>query len=187
MRSKEALKHIITNDGECILTENLKNQLISEYFSEEAMKDSHFDKIYKREYKDLMETNVNENISSDIEKKFRNIISYTVIPKVIYEENKDIIDSNVSIISDMENAEESKEIIWMRKQRAKNVILSYAVDVGYFDVFVKGKSIITGYISISKYQKIPIVKCNYGKRGFERLSKEQIKEITYEDDYGVFF
>ena len=85
MRSKEALKHIITNDGECILTENLKNQLISEYFSEEAMKDSHFDKIYKREYKDLMETNVNENISSDIEKKFRNIISYTVIPKVIYE------------------------------------------------------------------------------------------------------
>lgn len=187
MRSNEALKHIITNDAECILTENLKNQLISEYFSEEAMKDSHFDKIYKREYKDLMETNVNENISSDIEKKFRNIISYTVIPKVIYEENKDIIDSNVSIIGDMENAEESKEIIWMRKQRAKNVILSYTVDVGYFDVFVKGKSIITGYISISKYQRIPIVKCNYGKRGFERLSKEQIKEITYEDDYGVFF
>lgn len=187
LKSKEALKNIVNGKGECVITEKMKNKMINDYFSEEDMRNSNFDKTYRKEYRNLMEIEVNENISSDIEKRFRNIISYTVIPEVVYQVNKDTIDSYLLILKNVENDDSDKEIMWEKKQRARNAILSFTVDVGYFDINVRGRSIITEYIEISKHEKIPIVKCNYSKRGFERLSKEQLGKIEYEDDYGVFF
>ena len=56
----------------------------------------------------------------------------------------------------------------LEKIKIRDRLKSYTVSVGKYDLEALGKSALYKEIEISKYEKIPVVSCEYGKLGFIR-------------------
>jgi len=115
---------------------------------------------------------------------FRDISSYNVIPKSVYEENKALIEENVKVLneefeknpnlSDVEN-NKIRSDFYLKKVKARNNIFDFTVSVGLYDLHKVG-------IVEWKNESIEITECNYSKdRGFERIRAEKNKEETYDN------
>ena len=177
--SKEALRGF---DG--VLSEDKKVELIDECLTTDKIKGSSFEKRYDDVKKYIDSLYIGEKSLDDVKKMFRDISSYNVIPKSVYEENKVVIVENRDILneefeknpnlSDEEN-KENREKFYLKKVKARNNIFDFTVSVGLFDLNPVGK--ITW-----KNGEIEMTECNYSKeRGFERIRAEKHKEETYDN------
>ena len=177
--SKEALRGF---DG--VLSEDKKVELIDEWLTTDKIKGSSFEKRYDDVKKYIDSLYIGEKSLDDVKKMFRDISSYNVIPKSVYEENKVVIVENRDILneefeknpnlSDEEN-KENREKFYLKKVKARNNIFDFTVSVGLFDLNPVGK--ITW-----KNGEIEMTECNYSKeRGFERIRAEKHKEETYDN------
>lgn len=177
--SKEALK-----DFEGVLSEDKKVELIDEWLTTDKIKGSSFEKRYDDVKKYIDSLYIGEKSLDDVKKMFRDISSYNVIPKNVYEENKVVIEENRDILneefeknpnlSDEEN-KQNREKFYLKKVKARNNIFDFTVSVGLYDLNPVGK--ITW-----KNGEIEITECNYSKkRGFERIRAEKNKEETYDN------
>ena len=177
--SKEALRGF---DG--VLSEDKKVELIDEWLTTDKIKGSSFEKRYDDVKKYIDSLYIGEKSLDDVKKMFRDISSYNVIPKSVYEENKVVIVENRDILneefeknpnlSDEEN-KENREKFYLKKVKARNNIFDFTVSVGLYDLNRVDKI-------IWKNGEIEITECNYSKdRGFQRIRAEKNKEETYDN------
>ena len=113
-----------------------------------------------------------EKEKQEVEKEFRNIESFMVIPKNIYEENLDRIDENLEII-DQKNS--SKEQKLFAKMEIRDLTLSIQ---GYEIRNIKKFTSELKEIELGKYEKIYILDCDYSfEKGFSVSKKETVEYI----------
>ncbi|MDA3884078.1 MAG: CRISPR-associated helicase Cas3' [Candidatus Delongbacteria bacterium] len=176
--SKDALENI-----EGLLPEEEKVNLIDKYLTTENIIDSSFTKRYNDVKKYIEDIYVGEKSINEVQKMFRDILSFSVIPKSEYEkaENKEIIDYNCEIIKEVfywveslssnEN-KRNKDKLKVRKAKAREEILSFTVSVGIYDLNKTGNNVDIGF------EKIDIINCDYSyEKGFIRIKKEKQVEV----------
>ena len=176
--SKEALKDL---DG--ILTENNKINMINKYLTTEKLEGSDYVKKYRQVLKWIEELEPYEKEKNEV--NFRNIISYDVIPNVIYREHQEEIDENSRKLLKAVNSKIDKkelEKIKLEKIQLKEVIKKYTVPVGIYDIYPKGKKVIIKDIQLSKNEFLHVVDCQYTGLGFIRLTNKENKSIEEKFD-----
>lgn len=198
--SKEAIRH-----WNGVITESDKQQLINTYLTtdriEEGSQSSYLKKY--REHYDFVKNLNPEEFKFELSHRFRNIISYTVIPETVYEENtekihlmedalKNIEESfqedcqkSSSDTSKMTRADREQKILNRIRWREK--LMEYTVDVGLYDIYYSGAKAknkvdaIKGKIELGKNEEILIIEGHYDQQlGFRRLSKEERSSGTQE-------
>lgn len=140
--SKDA---IVTVEG--VLTEQEKNSLIEKYLSVEKVQDTDYYKDYCKFFKNYEDEYDYLNSSND---SLRNIDRMDAIPKCIYDENIDLINKNLGIIT-------SKGPKPDVKMNATEEILKLTVSISMF----RCRKHDSGISVDMKYRKIPVIDCNY--------------------------
>lgn len=179
--SKEALKN---KDG--VLSEKEKVEIINNTLTTKNIKGSKYYEEYIK-FSEWIE-GVDPYDINKKDAKLRNIISFDIMPKLVYEENIEVINSSlerlkdIQIILDKIKSEttnkgveklEYKNKLRLEKIKIRDILKSYTVSVGKYDLEVLGKSALYKEIEISKYEKIPVVNCEYGNLGFIRSKSKE--------------
>lgn len=174
--SKEALKN---KDG--ILSEKEKVEIINRTLTTKNIKGSKYYEEYN-EFSDWIKDIKPYEIDKK-DAKLRNIVSFDIMPKSIYEENIEVINNDLKRLKDIQMILEKiksetrnksvEKLEYQNKLRLEKIkirdrLKSYTVSVGKYDLEALGKSALYKEIEISKYEKIPVVSCEYGKLGFIR-------------------
>ena len=173
--SKEAL---MNEDINGLLTEKKKIDIINKYLTTEKLKGSDYLIKYNQFLKWIECLNPYEIDKKDV--RFRNIISFDVIPESVYEENHEEIDKNSILLM---NPRTDK----LKKIRLKEEIKKYVVPVGIYDINIRGKTNIIKNVRLSSNQFIHVVKCQYDELGFRRLSRDIDEDLSKEANYDNFF
>lgn len=164
--SKDA---IVTIEG--VLTEQEKNSLIEKYLSVEKVQDTDYYKDYCKFFKNYEDEYDYLNSSND---SLRNIDRIDAIPKCIYDENIDLINKNLGIIT-------SKGPKPDVKMKATEEILELTVSVNTY----RCKEYETKIPVDMKFRRIPVIDCNYSFDSgldfefFEKSTDDESKEITF--------
>lgn len=163
--SKDA---IVTVEG--VLTEQEKNSLIEKYLSVEKVQDTDYYKDYCKFFKNYEDEYDYLNSSKD---SLRNIDRMDAIPKCVYDENVDMINKNLGIIT-------SKGSKPNDKMKATEKILELTVSVNTY----RCKKYETKIPVDMKYRKISVIDCNYSFDSgldFEFIEKpiDKNNEITF--------
>lgn len=172
--SINALKDI---DG--VLTENEKINIIEENLTTEKLTGSDYLVKYNKYSKWISELEPYEIEKEDV--MIRDIISYNVIPNVIYEEYKEEIDENSRKLLKAINpklSKSEKEKVRLDKLELKDQIKKYTVPVGRNDIFFKGESLRVGRVQLSRNEFIDVMNCKYDKLGFIRATSKEIKGLV---------
>lgn len=157
--SKIALKEIEGVQG--VITERAKVDLINKYFTTERLKNSNymikFDKVWEK----LEGITFNEIDKNDA--KLRNILSFTIIPEIIYEEHKERIESCLELFGD-------KESPITERLSYKEEIMKYTMSVEpyVFNPKSSNTSKLIRTINIGKFEQIYVIECDYTKIGFKK-------------------
>ncbi len=162
-----SISKAILQDMDGKLSEQTKLNLIKDNFTYEKLRKSDFIRELKKGYEYIKETPPYQLKKNEVIKKFRNIISYRVIPNEIYVREESVINEYLKIYNDVEQSLKDRII-------AKDSILSFVVSVGKYDIDFRNG--IIKEIEIG-YDKIRVVKCKYGKVGFEKVVLEDKKEV----------
>lgn len=159
-----------------ILSEERKASIIEENFTLENLKNSKFIERYLQVKKYIDSLYVNEKGIDDVKKNFRNIISYKIIPKCIYEKNQEEILENEKKLKEKykynfeiskEENEKCRNRFRVEQQKIRNEIDKYIISVGVYDLNNTGIIVNTGF------EKIQVIDCNYDeKMGFVRKNKD---------------
>lgn len=169
-----------------VLSENDKVKIIEEFLTFENIKNSNFNKRYK-DVKNYIDTlYVGEKNLKEVQNLFRNISSYNVIPKEVYINNKDIIDtheelSNQNYVYDKTKSKIENKIrqekLYLSRLKAKEIIMDYTVSVGIYDICKSNY----GSIKIG-YDQIIISDCNYSfDLGYQRIENKKKDENSYDN------
>ena len=156
------------------LFEEEKMKYVSELYTTENLKET---KYYKKvldtlEYLDLVSPY--EKDKQEVKKEFRDITSYMIIPKNLYEENSEEINKNLEILK-------QENISKKEKLTAKMKIRDLTLNIQGYEL--KTKSINLESIKLGKYEEIYILDCDYSfEIGFIPNTKEasiSIDERTF--------
>lgn len=168
--SKEAL---IEMQG--IVSEEKKIDIVNKYMTTEKIKDSDFIRDVRGYYEYINDLYIYEKEKKDVSKEFRNILSYNVIPKMIYDENKIEITKNLLKL-------ESDTILVEDKIKIIDQVRAYTVPVGHYDIYFKSQNAISETIELNKWDKLFILNCTYSEIGFEKIQKvSQEKEEIFDN------
>lgn len=154
------------------LFEEKKMKYISElYTTKNLEKTEYYDKIKRTlEYLDLI--NPYEKDKQDAKREFRDITSYMIIPKNLYEENSEEINKNLEILK-QENISKKEKLT--SKMKIRDLTLNIQ---GYE---LKTKNIGLNFIELGKYEKIYILDCDYSfEIGFIPNTTEEASKLIDE-------
>lgn len=163
--SREAIQSF--GDGE--IREIDKMNLINKYFTYERLGDSGY------------YTKVQDKISYiqklkcfDLEKnqiKLRDILTVTVIPKSIYDENYDEITENINICK-------SEESTYDQRLKSKDIIMKYTLAIPQYEYdFACNYGLITNKLEINKYTEINIISFPYDEMGLHKPSNKDADDV----------
>lgn len=163
---------VIDKDIYSLSREIVKNRMCGKIYEEEKMKT--VEELYTTEnlknteyYKKIEDTleylqliSPYEKKKEDVKKEFRDITSYMIIPKVVYDENEESIDKNLKIIN-------SKDSSYRDRMIAKLQIKDLILNIQGYEFKNVQKLYDVNYIELAKYEKIYIVDCHYSfEKGF---------------------
>lgn len=146
-----------------------KMNLINKYFTYERLGNSNF-------YRDVKEkiNYINNLKCFEVEKsevKLRDILTVTIIPKVIYEENIESINENIEIYSS-DNSSYSERI------KSRDDILAYTVAIPQYEYeFACSKGLISNILKIGKFEEIKVVSFPYNEKGLQKPQNEDSSDI----------
>lgn len=167
-KSKDLILEKIDGD----LNEDNKMEYVSQLYTLENLENTEYYQKVKDTLKYLELIRPYEKEKQEVEKEFRNIDSFMVIPKNIYEENSDEINKNLEIIV-QENS--SKEQKLFAKMEIRDLTLSIQ---GYEIKNIKKFTRELKEIELGKYEKIYILDCDYSfEKGFSVTKKETVEYI----------
>ena len=173
-KSKSVLLKV---DG--IISEVQKLDLINSVYSYESLKDTkYFNKVtdnikYLKEY--VVEY---EKTKTEVQRIFRNIASYDVIPRIIYEENFEEINRNIEILREKMKglSEDDRKKLRIRKIEARGELNKFKVTIPDFEYrkLEKSKKNEIEKIKVNDYEELVVVNCGYSyEKGFEVLQGEE--------------
>ena len=183
-------KEAVMNSADGIIDEKQKKYLIDTYLSLENVRKTAYLKTYSetlQAYEDLT-----DYFKKDLS-EFRQIQSYDVIPKEIYEEetNRQAIEQAKRILSSgyrLSDEEKSgltetevRKKISQNKLIARNIIESFMVPVSLYRV----RNYRNRNLSDDRLEIIVIDKCHYDEESglsFEKLEKKSVKSVDDEPD-----
>ena len=154
------------------LFEEEKMKYVSELYTTENLKET---KYYKKvldtlEYLGLVSPY--EKDKQEVKKEFRDITSYMIIPKNLYEENSEEINKNLEILK-QENISEKEKLT------AKMKIRDLTLNIQGYEL--KTKNIGLNFIELGKYEKIYILDCDYSfEIGFIPNTTEEASKLIDE-------
>ena len=154
------------------LFEEEKMKYVSELYTTENLKET---KYYKKvldtlEYLGLVSPY--EKDKQEVKKEFRDITSYMIIPKNLYEENSEEINKNLEILK-QENISKKEKLT--SKMKIRDLTLNIQ---GYE---LKTKNIGLNFIELGKYEKIYILDCDYSfEIGFIPNTTEEASKLIDE-------
>ena len=155
--SKEAL---IGKDG--VLSESKKIELIDTYLTKENLKGSNYLREYYEAEGFVANLYTYEKDKADV--KLRDIISYNIIPRSVYEENKIEIDKCIEELSD-------ENVNVLDKIKKRDIVKGYTVPINKNDyekcTKKDGKDktkMIYKELKISKNHSIEVIYCKYDKK-----------------------
>lgn len=177
-QSKKALK---TVDG--ILEESQKTKLINDYFTYDDIRSSD----YMRQFKDTFDW-ISELDIGDFEKdeiKMRNIFTKSIVPKIVYDQNKDeivLLEERQTLISkklkDSNIEQKERENLFRERIEIQERLRDFIVQIPYYEYHKYYKKVYQTYgtVNISKYEHIDIMNCQYDIKGFYPLNYENVGE-----------
>lgn len=175
--SRNAIKDI---NG--ILTEQEKIDIVDSVYTTENLKDTDYYILLKDNISYVRGIDDHEKSKLDIQKIFRNIDSRTVIPFKIYDENHDLVNNYLEIISkkyDKGLKDEERKRIKHEKITARNELMDLTLSVRSYAL---GGNIIED-LKLNDYEYIPILKCNYSKElGLEVVKVEKGNNYNSENN-----
>ncbi|WP_443659635.1 CRISPR-associated helicase Cas3' [Clostridium algidicarnis] len=162
--SKEEIKGI---SGESV-DEEKKMQLVERVYTENKLKECNYYKKLKDSL--LWAKNIKEYELQKNEARLRNILSYPVIPKCVYDSNED--NKNIKLALSKikeykiqmreEKDKEKLQALYIKIEKEKYNVRDYTVDIpGYMFETAKKSNKIYDFIEIDKFNIIPIVKIDY--------------------------
>lgn len=165
LASKKAIKEF--GDGE--IREIDKMNLINKYFTYENLGNSNFYRKVKEKIDYINNLKCFELQKNEV--KLRDILTTTVIPKVVYKENLEIINKNISIyLSD--NSSYSEKI------RSRDKIMSYTVAIPQYEYeFACKKGLIFNRLNIGKFEEIDVISFPYDEKGLQKPKNEDTFDI----------
>lgn len=165
LASKKAIKEF--GDGE--IREIDKMNLINKYFTYEILGESNFYRKVKERIEYIKNLKCFELQKNEV--KLRDILTTTIIPKVVYEENLESIDENIKIhLSD--------DSSYGEKIRSRDEIMSYTVAIPQYEYeFAVRKGLIITKLNIGKYQEIEVVSFPYDEKGLQKPKNEDPTDI----------
>ncbi|MGL4607566.1 MAG: CRISPR-associated helicase Cas3' [Eubacteriaceae bacterium] len=164
--SKEALKDL---DG--IISEKEKIDLVENTLTTFALLNSDYLKVFRTTYHDIGAIPL-YSYKHD-ERRLRNILSKDIIPSIIYERNKNKIE-------EVENLLKDKTLGEGKRVQLKEEIYRFVVSVPYYTFETYRKKVWSSKVEpfpeivLSKYEKIPVMECQYGELGFRQLEYDSI-------------
>ncbi|WP_455258089.1 CRISPR-associated helicase Cas3' [Peptoniphilus asaccharolyticus] len=164
--SKKYIREFFENNPST-LSEINKMKLVEEILSMENVRDTDYYQEIKKTIEYIKNLFHAELSKEEAQKNFRNILSETIIPKVIYKEN--IVEINEYIEKLKSNDSSQYE-----RLRARNELLNYTLDI---ETRILNKMDYME-IDINRYEKLKIVDCNYDfSLGFRIKEKEEKLEL----------
>ena len=153
--------------------------MINSVYSYESLKDTkYFNKVtdnikYLKEY--VVEY---EKTKSEVQRIFRNIASYDVIPRIIYEENFEEINGNIEILREKMKglSEDDRKKLQISKIGARGELNKFKVTIPDFEYrkLEKSKKNEIEKIKINDYEELVVVNCGYSyEKGFEVVRGEE--------------
>ncbi len=166
-------------DKRGIFTEREKMDMVEKVYSMEKLKDTEYYECFIENKKYLEQIEDFEKEKSEIQKKFRDIDSETVIPISVYNENTDKINECIEII----NKKFDKNMTDSEKQELKYTKIDSRDELMGFTVNVTGEE-ARNYkhtdLKIDKYESIPVIRCEYNNKvGVIFLNNGEDKNIKY--------
>ncbi len=159
-----------------VVKEEQKIRLVNDVYTLEKLKGTkYYEELVKAiNYVKLIESY--EKSHDEIKRIFRNIESKKVIPKSIYDGNKDTINSYIKTINtkyeDNMTKEDRKELK-MKKAQARIDIEDLTLNI---PLYRADKLLLSG-LEISKYETVEIFECRYSeKTGIEYIKKDDLEE-----------
>lgn len=176
------------------ISEKEKINLINDYLTTDNLKNSDYMKDYDNEYgyiKSLTPYTINKK-----EIELRNINTIDIIPSPVYEENIEDIKDLETKLKDISTLLKEKEIDLKRKSHLKkekiilkDAIKKYTVSIPYYECSLyknaisKGMAIKYNPISLSEFEAIDIIDCDYDEKGYQNKNYENRK--TKQEDYMI--
>lgn len=157
-QSKKALEEV---DG--LISEEKKIELINKYFTYDLIKESDYLKEYTASLNEIRNLQPYKFEKNDI--RVREIYTTDIIPKPIYDENYEIIDSIEEKFKDKEL--ERGDRIKLREELMKYTVLIPMYEYERYEREVrKGKASRCNSIVIDRFTKVKVMDCNYDTKGF---------------------
>lgn len=173
--SKEAIKNIKGS-----INEKLKVKLVSNLYTTDKLSGTKYYEEIIDNIKYVKSIEAYELDKAEMQKRFRNIDSVTIIPRNVYEENKSLIDSCIIILNktfEKDLSDNERKKLKKEKAKAKNKIMDFTMSL-YGHIVRNCKRKI---LKISKYEEITILECNYNnKTGIENLVSQN-KNTDFSD------
>lgn len=168
--SKEAIKNI---DG--VINEKTKVELVSNLYTKEKLCKTQYYTDIIENIKYVKSIECYELDKAEMQKRFRNIDSITVMPKQVYEGNIEIIKNNINILNkpfDKSMSEKERKSLKIEKIKSRNNIMEFTVSL-YGHIVRNAESEI---LKLNKYEQIPILECDYNdKVGVENIVRKNNK------------
>ena len=174
------------------ISEKEKINLINDYLTTDNLKNSDYMKDYDNEYgyiKSLTPYTINKK-----EIELRNINTIDIIPSPVYEENIEDIKDLETKLKDISTLLKEKEIDLKRKSHLKkekiilkDAIKKYTVSIPYYErslyknAISKGMAIKYNPISLSEFETIDIIDCDYDEKGYQ--NKNYTDRKSKQEDY----
>lgn len=178
----ELSKELVKNKFSGIITEEEKMKYVSELYTTENLKNTeYYEKVQSTlNYLSLLGTSEKEK--SEAQKEFRDIRSFTIIPKNIYEKYKKEIDEDVKFLNEYKKFSSEEKNVYERKRfNAKMRITDFTMSIQGYEI---GKNGLYNNetIEIGKNQVIYIFDCEYDKKNGFRMKKNIKSEKECEED-----
>jgi CRISPR-associated endonuclease/helicase Cas3 len=154
------------------ISEKEKLELIDEIYTNEKLKDTKYLKKVKGTIDYLEAINAYELSKSDVKKIFRDIANVIVIPKQVFEKEKDYILKLEKEINRNINKDENYKNKKIEKYKFIDKLRDYTVSISWGEA----SRFISEYefVSIGKYEKIFILDCDYSQeKGIVFLEKSK--------------
>lgn len=180
-------KDLIKNRLGGRITEEEKMKYVSELYTTENLKDTEYYKRVKAtlEYLDLIEAYEKEK--QDVKKEFRDIRSTTIIPKIIYEKNQEIINKDIAFLKEYKKGLTADEKIKYQQERleAKMRITEFTMSVHDYEMrfLTKNDMLKEKPIEIGKNQIIYVADCEYDEQNGFKIKKSNGAEKSDGNDF----
>ena len=161
------------------LDEKMKMRLIKETFTTKNMEKTKFYKEVLETLEYLDSTLVGQYKKDEINRKFREINSYMVIPSPVYKEYRHEIDEVIEMIQSpifKDMNEDKRRAVKYKRKLGRSGLSEYMLSIpGY----VYYESLIEDFIVINPYEKIPIFKCQYDENSGITFIKPELESNIF--------